>query len=155
MAISQKDREEARGLYVVDGCTFDQVAKATGISASTLKIWSDEEGWQTSKSEYRETQRGIWADITKLRKKFAAKAVESLDPQDIYALVRLENVAMKQVTKKEETVEPDIDRPKIFLEDMEYIAETLKEIDPEGLKVFARNLELIITRFKEKHAHAT
>jgi hypothetical protein len=28
----------------------------------------------------------------------------------------------------------------------------LKEIDPEGLKVFARNFEVIVARFKAEHA---
>ena len=48
--------------------------------------------------------------------------------------------------------DPETDRPKLFLEDMEFVAEVLREVDPEGLKVIAKNFDTIISRFKEEHA---
>jgi len=151
MTIPQEDREDARGLYVIDGLTFDQVTKATGIAASTLKIWSEEEGWRESRREHRKSEQETKANILKLRKELYAEALKNCDPQMIYAAVRLESVAAK-LTPKEASPEPDIDRPKIFLEDMEFIAETLREIDPEGLKVLATHFETIIQRFKTAHS---
>ncbi|MEW5725855.1 MAG: phage protein Gp27 family protein [Thermodesulfobacteriota bacterium] len=45
---------------------------------------------------------------------------------------------------------PVMDRPRCFLEDLELTAEVLKEADPEGLKVLARNWDLIVARGKER-----
>ena len=42
----------------------------------------------------------------------------------------------------------DADKPKAFLESLQFIAESLKEIDPEGLKVLAGNFDAITARFK-------
>lgn len=151
MTISLEEREEARELYVIDGLSFERVSKATGIAASTLQTWSDEEGWQKSRREYRADQRKIKTDIIKLRKKLLEEAIDKCDPQKIYAAVRLENIAIRQ-SSKQQALEPDIDRPRIFMEDMEFIAEILKEIDPEGLKVFAKHFETIIQKFKERHS---
>ena len=151
MTIALEDRDEARELYVVDGLTFEQVAKATGIAASTLQKWSDEEGWRASRTEYRKSLQEIRRNTTALRRKLLSEALESCDPQMVYAAVRLENVAAKQAPKTQ-AAEPEIDRPKLFLEHVEFIAETLKEIDPEGLKVLAGNFETIIKRFKEQEA---
>ena len=147
MTISHAEREEARELYVIDGLTFEQVAGATGIAASTLQSWSNEEGWPEGRREYRESLREIRRNTVALRKKLIAEALESCDPQKVYAAVRLENVAAR-TAPKQQGVEPDIDRPRVFMEDMEFVAEVLKEIDPEGLKIFARHFETIIQRFK-------
>jgi len=64
-------------------------------------------------------------------------------------------MAARQGKKEEKTVQ--IDRPALFLEFLEFIAATLREIDPAGLKILARkdNFEKIIERFKEQHAQAT
>lgn len=152
--IDQEIREQAEELYILDGRTYEQVAEATGVSVSQLKNWGADGQWKRQRQEHRQTHRGIRANLTKLRKDFFEKAVQSLDPQDVYAAVRLEALATRQATKQEEAA-PDIDRPKLFLEDMEFVAETLRDVDPQGLKVLARNFETIVNRFKEKHAQAT
>jgi len=140
-------RERAEELYVIDGLTFDEVAAGTGIAAITLKKWAAAEDWRGKREEYRLSFKDIKSNIVKLRKKLFEKAVDSLDPQDVFAAVRLEGVELKRDKKEEKA--PDIDRPKIFLEDMEFVAKTLQEIDPEGLKIFARNFEAITGKFKD------
>ncbi len=140
-------RERAEELYVIDGLTFDEVAGETGIAAITLKKWAAAENWREKREEYRASVKDIKSNIVKLRKKLFAQALNSLNPQQVFAAIRLEGVELKR-GKKEEKV-PEIDRPKLFLEDMEFIARSLQEIDPEGLKTFARNFEAITGKFKD------
>jgi hypothetical protein len=45
-----------------------------------------------------------------------------------------------------------VDEPALFLKNMEFIAKTLNDIDPEGLKIFATNFDVITARFKEQYA---
>jgi hypothetical protein len=176
--ISWEIREQAEELYIVDGKTFDEVAELTGVSVAQLKRWGagrdggqrsevgDQEeqrdggqrsevgipSWSERKKEYRQQFADIHRDTTKLRQKLLRQALNTLDPQQVYAAVRLEMMAARKDKKEEKTVQAD--RPKLFLEDMEFVAKTLKEIDPEGLKIFARNFDVIIQRFKEQNAEA-
>ena len=154
--ISWEIREQAEELYIVDGKTFEEVSEITGVSITQLKRWGAGDqnenisSWTERKREYRTAFVNIRRDTVLLRKKMTQRALKSLDPQDLYAVVKLETMAAKQGKKDDQTVE--IDRPALFLEDMEFVANTLKEIDPEGLKIFARNFDVIISKFKEQNA---
>ena len=159
--ISWEIREQAEELYIVDGKTFEEVAEITGVSVAQLKRWGtgfpdpeDPEkkssSWMDRKKEYRSAFANIRRDTVLLRKRMTERALKSLDPQDLYAVVKLETMAARQGKKDDQAVE--IDRPALFLDDMEFVAKTLKEIDPEGLKVFARNFDVIVTNFKEQNA---
>lgn len=154
--ISWEIREEAEQLYIIEGKTFDEVSELTGVSVAQLKRWAagnEEEGiasWGDRKKEYRTTLLNIQRDTVQLRKKMMRQALSSLNPQDLYAVIKLETMAARQDKKEEQTIQ--IDRPALFLEDMEFVAKILKEVDPKGLKVFARNFDVIIAKFKEQHA---
>lgn len=143
-------RDEAEELYIEQGLTHEEVTEKTGVPVPTIKIWSTKGGWKERRKEYLEAKRTLRQNMARLRQNMVEKAAGNLDPQSIYAVARLEKLALQR-EKKPEGQAPDIDRPKVFLEDMEFVAETLKEIDPEGLKIFARNFETIVDRFKEKH----
>jgi len=142
-------REEAEDLYSIEGLTYDDVAGKTGIAVQTLKKWGGAEGWQERKREYRESLKSIRTNMTRLRQRLAAQAATSLDPQDIYALVRLQNAAAKDGRKTETA--GTADRPRIFLENLEFVAGVLKDRDPEGLKILGKNFDLLIAEFKRNH----
>jgi len=146
--ISWETRERAERLYIEQGLTIEQTAKATGVSVSQLKRWATDEGWKERRKEHLELKRTFDETLFKLQQTWMEKAINSEDPQVVYAAIRLMRLAQDR-ERKEDAKEPDIDRPKIFLEDLEFIAETLQEIDPEGLKVLARNFETIVQRFKD------
>jgi transposase len=146
-------RERAEELYVVDGLTFDQVAKETGVSVTQLKNWSGAEGWREKREEYRVNKQSIRSTVTKLRKQLAQDALNTSDPQKVFAFIRLEALAGRQERKVEEA--PKIDRPALFLEDLEFIASVLMSRDPEGLKILANNFDVLIEQFKAKYAQAT
>ena len=152
MAHDQEIREQAEELFVLDGMTLEQVAREVDVPERTVSNWSAEDGWVEKRMEYRKSISAIKRNTVTLRKNLIAKALQSLDPQDIYAATRLE--AMASRTKKDVGPAAEIDRPKLFLENVEFIIETLKEIDPEGLKILARSFEIIVERFKERHEKA-
>lgn len=151
--IDWETREQAEELYIVDGRTFEEAARITGVSVSQLKNWGRDGDWKEKRQEHRQLLRSIKSTKVKLRRELLQKALQSQDPQDVYAAVRLETVAARE-RSGHDRVAAGPDRPAIFLEDMEFIAATLKEIDPEGLKILARNFEQIVTRFKERNAQA-
>ncbi|MCL4500448.1 MAG: DUF1804 family protein [Deltaproteobacteria bacterium] len=94
-------RERAKELYVVDGCTFDQVGAATGVSLSQLKRWSSEEkeweenrwspeeraeneqkgvegkDWPAARKEFRLALGSIRRDSTLLRAKLITQALDN------------------------------------------------------------------------------
>ncbi len=152
--IDLKIRFEAEDLYVEERKTYEQVADATGVSVSQLKRWAKDGHWREKRAKYLTSKRTLKQQLVKLRDTMLQKAVDSEDPQQAYAALKVLKLQMdSEKNNDSETVE--IDRPKLFLEDMAFIAETLKDVDPGGLKVFARNFDTIVSRFKEHHAQAS
>ena len=147
MAIDQETKDRARELYVYDGLTLDQAAKETGVPESTVKRWSADEGWADERRDYKATLSDIRRNTLQLRKSFVAKAMGSLDPQDVYAAVRLEALAQRG-KKKEDQAQVEVDRPRLFLEDLQWIAGWLRDHDLEGLKILAKNFDSITEAFK-------
>ena len=145
MAHPDEVKEWAKELYIIDGLTLEQTAKKTELPIQTIKAWSADEGWYEQKRANRAALTAIRQKTLELQQKLTEKALETLDPQAIYALSRLRRATRQE--KSEEQV-ADVDRPKVFLEDLEFIAETLKELDPEGLKILSRNFETIVQKFK-------
>jgi transposase-like protein len=148
--------DRAEHLYCVVGRTFDQVAEATGIAASTLKRWSELYGWQERKEKIRKSLRIIEMNKIEMRVKAAEKCIEDLAPQNVYAFAALETLAQKEARVAEDgrrKIEDggkigEVDRPALFIEDLKFIAEVLKEVNPEGLKVLAGSFDEIVSRFK-------
>ncbi len=89
-AYGMEIRERAEELFIVDGQTYEQVAVATGVSVSQLKRWGDEREWTEKRREYRGAIGEIKRNTMLLRKNLVAKALTSLNPQDVYAFARLE-----------------------------------------------------------------
>jgi len=71
------------------------------------------------------------------------------DPQVQYALNSV-YTRMQSIRKQrdDEAEGQGIDRPRMFLEHLEFIVQTLKEIDPQGLKIMSRNFDKLIAKFK-------
>ena len=149
MAYDAGVREAARELYVIEGLTFDEVSARVGIHTATLKRWSTEEGnWRKRRGDLQTDLDDIEQLTVRLRKRLLDQALSSLDPQMVYAAVRLEGASKRGQVSADE---PDpMDRPRCFLEDLQFVAETIKELDPEGFKIFARNYDVIVARGKEK-----
>jgi hypothetical protein len=100
-------RDRAKELYCIDGLTFEQVAEATKVSVSQLKRWSAEEeelgnpSWPDQKREYRQALSEIRRNTILLRKKLIKQALNTLDPQHVYAVSRLEAISTKAAHQEE------------------------------------------------------
>ena len=150
MAYPDDTKILAEELYVYDGMTLEQIAEKLDISIQTLKQWSSDRGWFQLKKEMQTASIEIRHDSIRLLQKATKEALASLDPQKIYALSSLRAVTRKESTQNEK--EPDIDRPRMFLEDMEFAVKILQEVDPAALKLFGKNFGIIVRRWKEEHA---
>ncbi len=147
-------RFEAEDLYVEARKPYERVSEATGVSVSQLKRWAREGSWREKRVAHLENKRSLKQQLVKLRDTMLKKAVDSNDPNTAYAALKI--VKLQMDSDKDQSMEAvEVDRPKLFLEDMEFVAETLKEIDPQGLKVLLQNFDVIVNRFKEQHAQAS
>ncbi|MBW2075878.1 MAG: hypothetical protein JRI58_14250 [Deltaproteobacteria bacterium] len=148
-------RFQAEEMFVEQRLTHEDIAERLDIGLSTVKRWSTDGNWKALREEYFERRRMLKTNLAKLRENMMERAADNLDPQDVYAVIRLEKLARERESKGQENTAPDVDLPKIFLENMEFVAEVLKDVDPQGLKVLARNFDVIVQRFKEQHAQAS
>lgn len=138
------------------------------VTRQTLASWRDEYDWEgrAARAEAEENRLAEAADISDaaimnalLKQKknyedyFSTLPAGRIDNQAVYAYSNLLKKIV-DIRPRDDGPAVDIDRPKLFLEDLQFIAEILKEIDPEGLKVFGRSIDTIIARFKESHAKA-
>ena len=89
-------RERAEQLYVIDGRTYAEVAELTGVSVSQLKRWGKDGGWTENRMEYRSALGDIRRKTVLLRRDLLEKAIDSKDPQNVYAFAALEKAV--QVT---------------------------------------------------------
>ena len=96
MTESLERREQAEELYIIDGLTLEQVSERTGISVQTLKQWSTKDGWKTKRKDYRQDRETFQGTLSTLRTKMLTQALNTLDPQVIYALVALEKVLISK-----------------------------------------------------------
>lgn len=138
------------------------------VTRQTLASWRKEYDWEgrAARAEAEENRLDEAADISDaallaalLKQKknyedyFSTLPAGRIDNQAVYAYSNLLKKIV-EIRPRDDGSAADIDRPKLFLEDLQFIAETLKEIDPEGLKILSRSFETIIARFKESHAKA-
>jgi transcriptional regulator with XRE-family HTH domain len=149
--------EEVRGpaeeMYVLRGMTQEQVAAELGVAVTTIQRWCATDGWKEARKEYEDSIRQSRLDLLRLRASMLKKALASLDAQDVFAAIRVQSTALatERAAEKGQTVTaPDL--PRLFMEFIEFVAGVLKDADPEGLKVLARNFDLLVERFKAAHA---
>jgi len=93
-AYPYETRVNARGHYVIDGMTYEQVADVVGVSISQLKKWGVDEGWVARRKEYREAQTSIAENTVLLRAGLLRNALDTKDAQDVYAAAAMEKLAI-------------------------------------------------------------
>lgn len=103
---SYEIREAAEAMYVTDGMTYDQVAAATGVSVAQLKRWGTDEDWTGKKKEYREALSSIRRDKIKLRAALLKTALDSKDPQSVYAYAAIERALAASRKSGDDQIQP-------------------------------------------------
>ena len=87
---SYEIRISAEDLFVTEGRTYDQVAKATGVSIAQLKRWGKDGDWTGARKEQRDAESSIKRGTVMLRAKLLKTALGSGDPQSVYAFAAIE-----------------------------------------------------------------
>lgn len=110
MAIDQEIKQRAEELFIIDGLTLADVSAQTDVAERTLANWSKEGNWVERRREYQRASRDIkyYAKMTRL--KLIKEAMNSLNPQQVYAFAALDRAAsMEHGAKSEElTANPEI-----------------------------------------------
>jgi len=146
-AISFEHRERAEKLYIHSDLTLEEVAAETGISIQSLKRWSRKEGWFGQRKEYQNKLADIERKTVDLKLTMIEEGITTKDPQVVHA-----GNAIKIKEYISNARQAEVDRPRLFLEAMQFVTSVLKEIDPKAFKGFARNFDVIVKRFKAEHA---
>jgi transcriptional regulator with XRE-family HTH domain len=149
----------ARQRYV-DGKSLTEIEAELGVSRQTLSTWKgqtrkpneDKDEWD--KARERKSSFGIRMEALLERELTFAEGREAgaIDGGILDNLSKLGALVVR--FKEIEAQKGKVDKPAMFMEDMEFVAGYLKEKDPEGLKVLAKNFDGLIEAFKEKHAQA-
>lgn len=82
-------REAAEELYIIVGCTYEEVAERTGVSLSQLKRWGGDSGWVERRREYRQAKTSMLYDLGLAKAKIINSVLTSQDPQKAYAFASL------------------------------------------------------------------
>ncbi|MDF1592602.1 MAG: DUF1804 family protein [Desulfobacterales bacterium] len=156
----------AMKLYA-DGASLTDISARLDISDTTLRRWKSEslipgediDGWDKMRQQKRGNIQRL-RDLFERELKFAEESEKgSISAPSMDALSKLGSLvrtweAIEQAHLAQANERQNIDRPKLFLEHLEFMAEVLKETDPEGLKVLAKNFDFIVVKFKGKYAQA-
>lgn len=147
-------RFTAEDMYVKQRMTYDAIATDLGVSVNTVKRWGADGDWKTRRAENLRQRRALSQKLSDLRDAMMDQALASQNPQQAFAALQILKMEQDQERRAQDKAAPEIDRPKIFLEDLEWIAQVLKETDPEGLKVLARNFDNLTDRYKAECLNA-
>ena len=86
----------AQELYCVDRLSFDAVARELGVAASTLKRWSEQYDWRTTRDKIAQAEAEMRGDKVLARSALIKKLIEKKDPQTSFAVAALETMALKE-----------------------------------------------------------
>lgn len=131
------------------------------VTRQTLAEWCQRYDWKdrAARVECAETQKAncisddalitaLLAQKQRYEDYFESLTKGQIDNQALYAYSNILKTLVDFANKKRSEV-VEVDRPAVFLESLKFVAETLREVDPEGLKVFAGSFDVIVSRYKE------
>ena len=90
----------AQELYCVDRLSFARVAELTGVTATTLKAWSEKYGWRLKREEIAQAESEIRVNTIKSRAAALEMLLQAGDGKEAsqmaFAVASLESLALKQ-----------------------------------------------------------
>jgi len=86
----------AQELYCVERLSFYEVARETGVAASSLKRWAEKYGWRAAREEIAQAESSLRADKLLARSALLKELIASKDPQTGFAVASLESLALKE-----------------------------------------------------------
>lgn len=146
--------EMAFRMYTADGLSLTAIEEALGVSRQTLSGWKndtrkpgeDKDEWDKGREQKR-------SNVQRLRALFDRElvAIEEtpaglISPVSLDAITKLGTLVQRW--EANEVTGNAVDRPRLFLENLQWLAAWLRENDPEGLKVLAANFDSLTLAFK-------
>lgn len=141
-------------MYTADGLSLTAIEEALGVSRQTLSGWKgdtrkpgeDKDEWDKAREQKRGNAQRLLALFDR-----ELRAIEDA-PAGTISAVSLDAITkLGTLVQRWETVEASgsaVDRPRLFLENLQWLASWLRENDPEGLKVLAVNFDALTMAFK-------
>ena len=173
MAVPAETKELAYKVWREHGQNLSETERVLNgelgyvISRQSLHAWKTEYDWENraaraeaegKRLEEESTGDSLLAFSLKQKQKYEAYfeslPVGKIDNSAVYAYNNILSKILDIRQRTETSQALAVDRPRVFLEDMEFVASVLKEIDPEGLKILSRNFDQVVKRFKDENAKA-
>ncbi|MDH3975517.1 MAG: DUF1804 family protein [Deltaproteobacteria bacterium] len=161
---SKGDRQAKEGLakdLYAEGLNLEEISGRLDISVTSLSKWKKEskspdmdlDDWDLARQTHRDFVDGLRKLFREQMEYVQKLPAKERTPSDFDALSKAASIVRKyEEIRKAEKAENEsgieIDRPALFLENLDWLARTLKDLDPEGLKVLARNFDCLIVQFK-------
>lgn len=136
-------RLDAERLYVEEDASIKEIADLLGVPAKSIGNWRTRHGWVKKRQARKERLHAIGASLRKLRDSMLDHALETLSPQNVYAVLSLD----KAVREREVKEKPE---PTLFLAFLKTLTEILKERAPAAVAAIHDNYDGIIQGFKER-----
>jgi transposase len=148
----------ARQMYV-DGQSLDQISTTLDVSRQTLSDWkSRTKRAGEALDEWDKAREMKSSNVQRLRALFDREltALENSRAGEMSAVSLDAITKLGTLVQRWESTEksPTYDRPRVFLENLQFIAGWMRENEPEGLKVLAESFDALTLAFKAECLNA-
>lgn len=143
----------AMRMYTADNKSLAEIEEALDVSRQTLHVWKADtrkpgeelDEWDRAREQKRSNVQRLRALFDRELRALEDSSAGSLNGISLDAITKLGTLVQRWETTEKS---PSFDRPKVFLENIQFIAGWLRENDPEGLKVLAENFDALTVSFK-------
>jgi transposase len=147
-------------MYTAERKSLTEIEEALGVSRQTLSGWKSDtkkpgeplDEWDRAKAQKRENIRRLKDLFERELMHIEEQPQGALTAASMDALSKLGSLVQRwEAVERAATAAeqgPGYDRPKVFLENLQWLAEWLREHDPEGLKVLADNFDALTLAYK-------
>mgnify|MGYP001356970345 CR=1 FL=1 len=141
-------------MYTADGKSLTEIEAALEVSRQTLSVWKadtrvpgeDLDEWDKARQQKRSNVQRLRALFDRELTAIEATQAGTISAVSLDAITKLGTLVQRW--EAAESAGTGFDRPRVFLENLQWLAGWLRENDPEGLKVLAGNFDAITLAFK-------
>lgn len=159
----------AKDLYA-QGASLQEISEKLDVSINSLSRWkvetkdpkSDLDEWDLARQGHRDfidQLRSLFKEQLEYLRELSPRERTPADYDSLSkaaAIVRKwDDIERAEAAKNQQETVVDIDKPRIFMEHLQWLSAKLKEIDPEGLKILAKNYDALLYQFKSEYAQTT
>lgn len=144
----------ARQRYIETG-NLTQVADELGVSRQTLSDWKNrtrrpdeaQDEWDRAREHKRSNVERLRALFDRELTALEDSSAGNMSAMSLDAITKLGTLVQRwEVAEKS----PTYDRPRVFLENLQFVAGWLRDNNPEGLKALAESFDAVTLAFKEE-----